>query len=170
MRDKKPTRSSETRAVIADYEGLVSKLVAVLSESRRASAHTVNSIMTTAYWEVGRRIVEYEQGGKMRAGYGDELTRRLARDLTDRFGKRLFRQESRADETFLQDLADFADTVCGIRLGQQRDGTIWQTLSAKSRCGFDGSGPSMGIRWWRLMVALAFHACERRFKTPPLWR
>lgn len=43
--------------------------------------------MTLTYWEVGRRIVEFEQGGEKRAEYGTELLQRLARDLTQRFGR-----------------------------------------------------------------------------------
>ena len=35
-------------------------------------------------WLVGRRIVEQEQVGKRRAGYGDALLERLAADLTAR--------------------------------------------------------------------------------------
>lgn len=40
-----------------------------------------------AYWLIGREIVEVEQQGKTRAGYGDELLEKLAVDLTQRFGK-----------------------------------------------------------------------------------
>jgi hypothetical protein len=29
--------------------------------------------MTATYWELGRRIVEFEQGSEKRAGYGEEL-------------------------------------------------------------------------------------------------
>jgi hypothetical protein len=47
----------------------------------RAAARSVNAAMTATYWEIGRRVVEYEQGGKARAGYGEALVERLARDL-----------------------------------------------------------------------------------------
>lgn len=43
--------------------------------------------MTATYWALGRRIVEQEQQGAARAGYGEELMARLARDLTARFGR-----------------------------------------------------------------------------------
>jgi len=43
--------------------------------------------MTATYWEIGRRIVEHEQGGKERAEYGVELLERLGSDLTARFGR-----------------------------------------------------------------------------------
>ena len=43
--------------------------------------------MTTTYWLIGRRIVEAEQRGAARAGYGEELIERLARDLVQRAGR-----------------------------------------------------------------------------------
>jgi hypothetical protein len=43
--------------------------------------------MTASYWEIGRRIVEFEQGGKGRADYGEVLIKRLGDDLTGQFGR-----------------------------------------------------------------------------------
>ena len=43
--------------------------------------------MTATYWDVGRRIVEYEQAGQKRAAYGAELLILLSADLTKRFGR-----------------------------------------------------------------------------------
>ena len=43
--------------------------------------------MTTTYWLVGRRIVEQEQQGVARAAYGEQLLKRLSRDLSKRFGR-----------------------------------------------------------------------------------
>lgn len=41
--------------------------------------------MTATYWKVGRRIVEFEQGGDKRTGYGEALLDRLATDINSRF-------------------------------------------------------------------------------------
>ncbi len=43
--------------------------------------------MTATYWEIGRRIVEYEQKGAARAEYGSALLNRLSTDLSVRFGR-----------------------------------------------------------------------------------
>jgi predicted nuclease of restriction endonuclease-like (RecB) superfamily len=43
--------------------------------------------MTATYWEMGRRIVEFEQGGEKRAAYGKQLIQRLSHDLSARFGR-----------------------------------------------------------------------------------
>lgn len=43
--------------------------------------------MTATYWEIGRRIVEYEQGGRERAEYGEATLERLSGDLKSRYGR-----------------------------------------------------------------------------------
>lgn len=69
------------------YGDLVGGIAGVLEAARRASARAVNAIMTATYWEIGRRIVEHEQQGKARAEYGEDLLKRLATDLSARFGR-----------------------------------------------------------------------------------
>jgi predicted nuclease of restriction endonuclease-like (RecB) superfamily len=70
-----------------DYDEVLVGVVELLDVARRASARVVNSLMTATYWEIGRRIVEHEQGGEKRAGYGEEVVRRISDDLTRRFGR-----------------------------------------------------------------------------------
>ncbi|HEX5241715.1 MAG TPA: hypothetical protein VFW23_00530 [Tepidisphaeraceae bacterium] len=50
------------------YAAILAEVVELLESARRASARAVNAVMTAAYWQVGRRIVESEQGGASRAG------------------------------------------------------------------------------------------------------
>lgn len=69
------------------YERVLGDVTALLESARRTSARAVNSVMTATYWEIGRRIVESEQGGKARAEYGEALAKNLSRDLTKRFGR-----------------------------------------------------------------------------------
>jgi len=71
----------------AGYTGLVGVIAGLLESARRASARAVNTLMTATYWEVCRRIVEFEQDGRERAEYGDELMDRLAVDLTRKYGR-----------------------------------------------------------------------------------
>ena len=78
---------SEGQGAAANYAGLVADLGRLLEDARRAAARAVNRVMTATYWEFGRRIVEFEQGGEMRAGYGEELIKQLAADLGRRFGR-----------------------------------------------------------------------------------
>lgn len=83
----KRRKTTELAVPQAHYDGLVGKIAELLEQSRRTAARTVNSILTATYWEIGRRIVEFEQGGKARAEYGTELLKRLGKDLTARFGR-----------------------------------------------------------------------------------
>ncbi len=47
----------------------------------------VNTALVATYWLIGRRVVEYEQKGKGRADYGQELLKKLSKDLTHTFGR-----------------------------------------------------------------------------------
>ena len=71
----------------ADYSGIHGDIVALLEHGRRAAARSVNALMTATYWDIGRRIVEFSQGGEGRATYGQALLERLSVDLTARFGR-----------------------------------------------------------------------------------
>ena len=73
--------------VDSGYAGLVADLSGLLDAARRTSARAVNSVMTATYWEFGRRIVEFEQGGEKRAVYGAALLQKLSTDLTARVGR-----------------------------------------------------------------------------------
>jgi len=67
------------------YPGLHGDIVALLEVARGAAARSVNALMTATYWEIGRRIVEFEQAGQQRAEYGQALLKRLSVDLSARF-------------------------------------------------------------------------------------
>lgn len=69
------------------YGDIHTGIVELLETARRAAARSVNALMTASYWEIGRRIVEFEQGGKERAAYGEALIKRLGEDLTRQFGR-----------------------------------------------------------------------------------
>ena len=43
----------------------------LLVKAREDAYRKINSLMVETYWEIGRRIVEQEQKGKGRAGYGE---------------------------------------------------------------------------------------------------
>ncbi|MDP2275882.1 MAG: PDDEXK nuclease domain-containing protein [Archangium sp.] len=70
-----------------DYVEVFDDVAALLVASRTAAARTVNTLMTSTYWLVGRRIFEGEQKGRGRADYGEQLVERLSVDLTRQFGR-----------------------------------------------------------------------------------
>lgn len=86
-KDSKQAALSKRSNTISGYDSVLSDIVGLLEAARRASARVVNTIMTATYWEIGRRVVELEQGGRKKADYGQQLIDRLALDLTTRFGR-----------------------------------------------------------------------------------
>ena len=83
----KPKASKTVSQKGSDYHKVLSGVVELLDAARRTSARVVNTLMTATYWEIGRRIVEHEQAGQRRAGYGEEVVRKFSEDLTRRFGR-----------------------------------------------------------------------------------
>ena len=69
------------------YREIQADIVTLLESARASATRSVNALMTATYWEIGRRIVAFEQGGEERAEYGEALLERLATDLTRRFGR-----------------------------------------------------------------------------------
>ena len=117
-----PANTGDTPAV---YDAALTDVAGILDAARRSAARSVNSIMTAAYWLVGRRIVEYEQGGAERAGYGAELIRRLSVDLTASYGRGFSPRNLRQMRAFY--LAwPIQQTLSGERVPE-----IWQTASTE---------------------------------------
>jgi len=71
----------------SNYAVVLKDMVELLDLARRTAVKNINNIMTAAYWQLGRKIVEQEQKGKARAEYGKNLLNRLSRDLTYKFGR-----------------------------------------------------------------------------------
>jgi hypothetical protein len=77
---------------VQGYDEIQSGIIALLEAAQHTAARSINSLMTATYWEIGRRIVEFEQGGTERAAYGEALIQRLSKDLVCRFGRGFSRQ------------------------------------------------------------------------------
>jgi predicted nuclease of restriction endonuclease-like (RecB) superfamily len=70
-----------------EYGALISEIKQILQDARHAAFTAVNAEMLKAYFEIGRKIVEEEQKGKKRAGYGKRLIDSLSIELIKEFGK-----------------------------------------------------------------------------------
>jgi predicted nuclease of restriction endonuclease-like (RecB) superfamily len=80
-------RSVSRERGLGNYGQLVTGVVELLDKARRSAARSVNTIITSTYWEVGRRIVEHEQNGKTKADYGESLLDKLSSDLSKKLGR-----------------------------------------------------------------------------------
>ena len=69
------------------YQQLLGRISEVYTSGRLRAHQAVNSHMTETYWQIGHDIVEFEQGGKVRADYGKALLVNLSGDLRLRLGK-----------------------------------------------------------------------------------
>ena len=71
----------------ARYQSIFGDVSRIIDAARASAARSVNAFMTAAYWMIGRHIVEFEQEGQERAGYGEGVVEQLSADLTARYGR-----------------------------------------------------------------------------------
>lgn len=70
-----------------DSNQLLSNIREILLSARHTAYKAVNFAMVTAYWNIGKLIVEDEQNGNTRAEYGKAVLGELSTKLTEEFGK-----------------------------------------------------------------------------------
>jgi predicted nuclease of restriction endonuclease-like (RecB) superfamily len=70
-----------------DLRPLLVSLRGLIQDARKQILRSANVIQVQTCWEIGRHIVEFEQGGSDRAKYGKQLLPALAATLTEEFGK-----------------------------------------------------------------------------------
>ena len=73
--------------VDSDYQQLVSNITSLWHQAKENAICAVNTELLDANWQTGKYIVEFEQGGKVRAEYGKQLLVNLAKDLTLQNGR-----------------------------------------------------------------------------------
>jgi predicted nuclease of restriction endonuclease-like (RecB) superfamily len=82
--DRQPSTTGDSAGVAA--EDLFRRIVEIINDARGRVTRVVNSTMVQTYWEIGRQIVQVEQQGDQRAGYGEQVLAGLSDRLTQRFG------------------------------------------------------------------------------------
>lgn len=70
---------------VDDYQQIHDGIIRLVDTAHTETVRSINAIMTATYWEIGRRIIEFEQGGEARAAYGTQLIERLSVDLSQRY-------------------------------------------------------------------------------------
>jgi hypothetical protein len=143
---KKSQQNAIVQTSSAEYVGLIGGIAELLDAARHSAARSVNALMTATYWEIGRRIVEFEQGGKSKAQYGGEVIDQLASDLTMRFGRGFGRRN-----------------LFQIRAFYLAYPSIVQTPSAQS-----GKGQTLSVQSDAWIVSTAsIELADRKGQTPP---
>ncbi len=103
--------------VTSNYDSLIRTIRSLVETARHSAARSVNALMTATYWQISRRIVEFEQGVRERAIYGAMLLSKLSEDLSERLGRGFSRDNLVSMRLFylaFPPASDFRDTVSEI--------------------------------------------------------
>ena len=87
MEEKNNEIEKSNQIIVARAEQLAKRIEALVVDARRQISSTINVAMVYTYFEVGRYIIEDEQGGKHRAEYGKGVLKRVSALLTASLGK-----------------------------------------------------------------------------------
>jgi predicted nuclease of restriction endonuclease-like (RecB) superfamily len=115
-----------------NYSNLIADLASIIEQGRKLAVRYVNTALVTAYWLIGRRIVEFEQKGKERAEYGKRLLEKLSNDLTKKFGRGFSSDNLEAMRNFyLTYKKEISETV-SRKLEAQKSDTMSRDLPTSS--------------------------------------
>ncbi|MBI4669107.1 MAG: DUF1016 domain-containing protein [Elusimicrobia bacterium] len=104
MKRKSAIKKNAALAAPKTFNRLLWQLRTVIQNARHQALRSVDVVQVRTCWEVGRHIVEFEQGGADRAQYGARLLPRLAERLTAEFGKGFDERNLRHMRAFFQSL------------------------------------------------------------------
>ncbi|MBQ8240731.1 MAG: DUF1016 family protein [Bacteroides sp.] len=77
----------ENERTVTKENLLFEQVKQLLDDARTRIARTVNTTIVNVYWQIGKYIVEYEQGGQGRAAFGKDIINKLSERLTKEYGK-----------------------------------------------------------------------------------
>jgi predicted nuclease of restriction endonuclease-like (RecB) superfamily len=103
---------------------LLARVVALVEEARRKVAAVANVAQVYTNYEIGRLIVEEEQGGKRRADYGKQVLIDLSQKLTARFGRGWSAENLRKMRTFFLLYSEIHNSVVEIDHGEIHNGVV----------------------------------------------
>jgi len=103
----------------------------IIENARRFVGRTADITMCVTYFEIGRMIVEEEQGGKVRAEYGRGLLPELSAFLNSRFKKGFSETNLRNARKFYQVYADTIQQTLSAELVDSEKNQKQQTISAE---------------------------------------
>ncbi len=70
-----------------EYQELLEIIGDVYQSAKKRVIAAVDTEMLKAYWEIGKYIIAFEQGGKLKAEYGKALLINLSKDLSTHHGR-----------------------------------------------------------------------------------
>ena len=100
---------------------LSERVITLIEEARRKVASVANIALVYTYYEIGRMIVEDEQGGNVRAGYGEKILEDLSSKLTQRFGRGWSKENLKLMRRFFVEYSNSVNTVYQIAPGSKNE-------------------------------------------------
>lgn len=123
---------------------LFSRVAALIEGARQRVAQVANIAQVYTNYEIGRQIVEEEQGGKRRADYGKQILIDLSQKLTARFGRGWSAENLRKMRTFFLMYSEIHNSVVEIDHEEIHNGVVEiqdAVNSANGVCGIEHSDP-----------------------------
>lgn len=87
---------------IVNTTDMINEIKEVLQNARLNISYQVNSELLSAYWSIGKIIIEHEQNNNERAEYGKQTLKELSKALTAEFGKGFSRSNLQNMRAFYQ--------------------------------------------------------------------
>lgn len=121
----------------------------MIESARQKVACTVNVAQVYTNYEIGRQIVEEEQGGKRRAGYGEKILTELSAKLTVRYGRGWSAENLKLIRRFYLVYSDLVNTVYPIGEDQDLLNKVYQI-------------PRFALSWSHYLVLMRIADVEKR--------
>ena len=132
---------------------ILNDIQTILRQARQKAYHNINIAMVSAYWLIGKHIVEDDQQGQNRAVYGKALMQKLSKTLQSEFGKG-FSVDN------LENMRRFYISYSAVELGSENkaalESLISETVSRKSQA------PEFNLSWSHYLMLTSI--CRFHFK------
>ncbi|QEM69629.1 DUF1016 domain-containing protein [Geobacter sp. FeAm09] len=149
-------------ATAPEFGSLVAELRSLIRTARHTVATTVNTLQVMTNFEIGRRIVEHEQQGAERAGYGELLVQTLAEQLTEEFGRGFSKRNLEYMRRFYLDYADRLPRIAQKASAQLNTRDIPLQPSEQSVTHQNPQKPSFALSWSHYVLLLTIRNPEER--------
>ena len=87
----------------------------LILSARQQVVRSINVMMVATYFEIGKRMVEEEQQGKVRAEYSTQVLENLSERLSREFGKGFSRSNLASMRQFYLSYSPIVQTLSGHR-------------------------------------------------------
>ena len=116
----------QAMSILMKHNDFFENVAQIIEQARRHVGRTADLTMCLTYFEIGRMIIEEEQGGKARAEYGSGLLTVLSSFLNERFKKGFFETNLRNARKFYQVYADSIQQIMSAELSVTNKNYIQQ--------------------------------------------